>query len=73
MSYWNQNPELYTEIIFKQMVHEGLAKEEEDVEKVVGGFLKQPDSWELAIRAEQEYWGSMVDKAMMRMENKYDI
>jgi len=64
MSYWANNPELYDEIIFKQMIREGFATEEDgnDLENVVGFFLKNnPKAYKVALRAEQDYWGGMVD------------
>jgi len=67
MSYWSHNPELFTEIIFNQMVREGLAKEdEEDIEEVVSKFLDKADSYKLVTRAEQDYWGSKIDEAEVR-------
>jgi hypothetical protein len=68
MSYWSHNPELYDEIIFKQMVAEGLANEDcEDFGEVVRIFIRDnPKSWETICRAEQNYWGSKIDEVMTR-------
>ncbi len=30
MSYWSHNPELFTKIVFNEMVSKGLASEDED-------------------------------------------
>jgi len=66
--YWNCNPELYTEIIFKEMVKQGLAKEAdyENIEEIVNAFLLKPDSWKLAIDAESGYWADRIDEAKER-------
>lgn len=70
MSYWANHPELYDEIIFKQMIKEGLAKEEdfERLDDVVREFVKKEDSYKVCLRAEQEYWESLIDAAKARRE-----
>jgi len=67
MSYWSHNPELYTEIIFKEMVHKGLVLEDcEDIEEVVREHLKTKDGYKTALDAEADYWGGMIDDAKER-------
>lgn len=71
MSYWSHNPELYTEITFKEMVRQGFAKEEdyENIEEVVDKFIKEPDSWRLIVDAESSYWADRIDEAKERRTN----
>ena len=68
MSYWANNPELYTEIIYKQMLNESLVEipfdDAEDPDQVVSNLMKTKDGWKVAVRAEQEYWGSITDSVM---------
>jgi len=63
MSYWSHNPELYTEIIFKEMVRRGLASEEdfENADEIVNTFLLKKDSWKLAVDAESSYFAGLMD------------
>lgn len=70
MSYWSHHPELYDEIIFAEMVNQGLATGEEDVYETVAEFVKQPDSYKLIIEAERNYWSGRVDQAMAQMEDR---
>ena len=70
MSFWSNNPELYDEIIFRQMVAEGLADEEDDPFETVHQFTKSPQFSAVAQRAEQEYWGSRIDEAMVRRKEQ---
>lgn len=60
MSYWSDNPELYDEIIFRRLVSEGIASEDDDSFEAVQKFMERPDSWKLAIEAERDYWEGMV-------------
>lgn len=64
MSYWSHNPELYDEIIYNQMVVEGFATgEEEDIGEAVRIFMAScPVAYQLALRAEQEYWATKIDE-----------
>ncbi len=66
MSYWSHNPKLYDEIIFKRMVTEGVAKEEDLEEKeiwmIVDEYLANHKSFELAMRAESKHWGDRIDE-----------
>lgn len=61
--YWNCNPELYTEIIFKEMVRRELCNEEDDLNETVKNFINDPRFCEVAIEAERDYWADRVDKA----------
>jgi len=64
MSYWSHNPELYTEIIFKEMIRKGIVLEDcEDVEEAVRKHLNEPDGWKTAVDAESAYWTYMADTA----------
>lgn len=74
MSYWSHNPELYTEIIFKEMIAKGLATEDdyENIDEVVNNFLEKPDSWKLASEAERDYWADRLDEAVARQESLDD-
>ena len=63
MSYWSHHPELYDQIIFDEMVDKGLADEDDDPYEAVQEFMKKPDSWKLAVEAERDYWGGVVDAA----------
>ncbi len=71
MSYWSHNPELYDEIIFKEMVRHGLASEDDEqpIDDIVAEFLKLPDSWKLAMEAERNYWSDQADIPLTR--NRY--
>lgn len=69
MSYWANNPELYNEIIFRQMVVEGLANEDDDPGDAVCAFDEDPRFSGIALRAEQNYWAGKTNEAMMRREN----
>ena len=66
MSYWSNNPELYDEIVFRQMVAESLANEDDDPGDTVSKFVKDPRFSAVAQRAEQDYWGSRIDEAMIK-------
>lgn len=72
MSYWSDNPELYDEIIFREMVAKGLAQEDDDPAEAVNEFMKKPDSWKLASDAEQEYWADRADAAEHRRDCRED-
>ena len=74
MSYWSHNPELYDEIIFKRMVSEGLASEDDDrpIYEIVGEFVKKPDSYKLIVEAERDYWSDMTDAADHHRESRED-
>jgi len=69
MSYWSHNPELYTEIIFNEMVRRGLASKEdfENADEIVNTFLLKKDSWKLAVDAESCYWADRIDGAKERL------
>jgi len=72
MSYWSHNPELYDEIIFKRMVIEGLANEDDDPHEAVQKLMDMPDGWKTAIEAERDYWSDMADAADYRRESMED-
>jgi len=61
MSYWSYNPELYDEIIFKEMVARGLCNEEDDIQEVIDNFKDDPRFTEIAIQAERNYWADKMD------------
>jgi len=63
MSYWSHNPELYTEIIFREMIRRGLCNELDDPEEAVGNFKDDPNFYKIAIEAEREYWADIIDRA----------
>ena len=45
MSYWSHHPELYDEICFNEMVRQGLATEDEDMEEALDRLRKMPDGF----------------------------
>jgi len=72
MSYWSHHPELYDQIIFDRLVAEGKANEDDDPFETVQEFVKQPDSWKLAVEAERDYWESMADAAEAQRDRLED-
>jgi hypothetical protein len=74
MSYWSNNPELYTEIVYKQMFKEGLVDipfdEADDPDDVVSKLIDSKDGYKVAMRAEQDYWGSRIDHVMDKMKER---
>lgn len=63
MSFWAENPELYTQIIFNEMVRRGHCNEDDDIEEAVENFQNHPEFTETALAAEREYWSSRIDEA----------
>ncbi len=74
MSYWSHNPELYDEIIVNEAIKKGAIKEEAREEKsdgeLVQELLQLSSFTKIAFDAEANYWGSLIDDAMMRREVK---
>ena len=68
--YWNCNPELYTEIIFKEMVRKGLCNDSDNPEEEVNNFKDDPEFYKIAIEAEKNYWADKIDEAHER--RKYE-
>jgi len=76
MSFWSNNPELYDEIIYKQMFAEGLVTvsydeaDPEDAYQAVVKLMLTKDGWKVAVRAEKEFWASKTDDVMNQMKEK---
>ncbi len=74
MSYWAENPELYDEIIFKEMIIRGLCNSEDDPGEAVKNFINDPRFYEVAIEAEKDYWADKIDRAKERVAKmEWDI
>jgi hypothetical protein len=64
--YWNCHPELYTEIIFKEMIRRGLCNDFDDIEETVENFKDNPEFSKVATMAEGNYWADKIDEVCER-------
>ena len=64
--FWNYNPELYTEIIFKEMVRRSLCNMLDDPGEAVNNFKNDPEFYKVALEAERNYWADKIDEAKER-------
>jgi hypothetical protein len=74
MSYWSENPEIYTYIIVKELIKRGLVKQDaiedyKDAYKTIVTFYTHPDFPDICTKAAQAYWGDRVDEGMMGSEH----
>ena len=63
ISYWAEYPELYTEIIFKEMVKRGLCNDLDNPEEAVNSFKDDPLFYMVCEEAERDYWADRIDGA----------
>lgn len=65
--FWNNHPELWEDIIVKEMLARGLAKEGEEVDVVIERWSNADYMVEVASAAEADYFGSVADAVNARM------
>jgi hypothetical protein len=65
--YWNNNPELWDEIIVKEMRARGLATEDEEIEVIIERWGNADYMVEVASAAEADHFGSIADAVNARM------
>ena len=74
MSYWNNHPELYDEIIVKELVRRGIvtteAAEETEAWELVNQHKDRKDFHIITTDAEADYWSGLADNIKDRMEDE---
>lgn len=69
-SFWSDNPELYDDLIIKEMIRRNLATEDEEPEVVLKRWNEREDSYTIAEEAEVGYMADRIDDAWERHKEK---
>lgn len=68
--FWNNHPELYEEIIIKEMIRRGLATVDEEPDAVLKRWEERDDDYIIAQAAEADYEADKIDEAWERYKER---